>query len=73
MTKETRESVVFWTALISTLLSVGLFFALISTEAYIRWTLNKDFTMLGGFTSSTLGLLALGQVAALIFAHRSGR
>ena len=61
-------------------LSIGTFvvsslllFGFIVAQAYVRWTLNQNFSFLGGFELEALSLLVLGQIVALSYIHRTER
>lgn len=71
MKKETKQKVVFWLSLSTTTLSALALFGFIIAQTYIRWTVNQNFTFLGGFELEALTLLVLGQVAMLAYIHRS--
>ena len=47
MKKETKESLVFWFAVASTLLTFVALIALIAAQTYIRWAVNQDFRVKG--------------------------
>ncbi len=73
MKKESLRSFVVWFSLTTTVLSSVTLFVLLWGEAYVRWSLNQNFSFLGGFELSALALLVLGQVAALAYIHRPER
>ena len=62
---------VFVFSLVVAALSIAGVFALVCLEAYIRWTINKDFTFLGESGLGALILASFGLLAALLFAHRT--
>ncbi|HJZ10907.1 hypothetical protein A3C20_05030 [Candidatus Kaiserbacteria bacterium RIFCSPHIGHO2_02_FULL_55_25] len=66
MKKETKESLVFWFAVASTLLTFVALVALIAAQTYIRWAVNQDFTFLGEAGVPSLSILLLGQILGLL-------
>ena len=54
LARERVQTAVFWFAFISAILLLVVVLALVGFEAYIRWTINKDFSFLGGFELETL-------------------
>lgn len=50
-----------------------LLFGFIVAQAYVRWTINQNFSFLGGFGLEALSLLVLGQIIALSYIHRAER
>lgn len=69
----TQRKIVLWFYIISSLISYVAFLKLIGFEAYVRWSLNQDFSFLGGFGLEALGLLTLGQTLGLLYLLRSER
>lgn len=72
-TPERQQTVVFLFVFITTLLAVLLTFGLIGFEAYVRWTINKEFMFLGG---SELGVLIASAFALTLgtgYLYRSGK
>ncbi len=70
MKKETRQNIIFWFSVVSTLLSTLALFSLMGLEAYVRWSINQNFTFLGDSGLLGLSLLVLGQIALLAYIHR---
>ena len=66
--KERRQTLIFRIAFIGVILAFLVVFALVGAEAYVRWTLNKDFSFLGGseleVLTASLFVLILGMVHA---------
>lgn len=73
MNKEKRQNLVYRLSIITFGVSAVLFFVLITTQTYVRWVVNKDFSFLGGFGLEILALLVLGQIVSLSFIHRTER
>ncbi len=73
MKKEYREAFVFWLAAGSSAFSIIAFFALTFAEAYVRWSVNKEFTFLGGFGLVACAFLAAALMAVLAFVLRNAR
>ena len=70
LTPANRELIVFWLALISAVVAVVGAVALVGIEAYVRWTLNKDFTFLGGSSLAALIVSAFVLVTGMVYAYR---
>ncbi|MBI4079987.1 hypothetical protein HY414_02060 [Candidatus Kaiserbacteria bacterium] len=68
-----QRKVALWLYLVATAISYISFIKLVGLEAYVRWSLNQDFTFLGGFGLEALGLLVLGQTLGLLYLLRSER
>ncbi|MDO8521841.1 MAG: hypothetical protein Q7S08_00960 [bacterium] len=73
MNKEKRQSLIFRLSIITFDVSAVLLLCLIVAQAYVRWSLNKDFSFLGGFGLEALSLLVLGQIIALSYIYRTER
>jgi len=71
MKKETKESLVFWFTVVSTALTFTVLLVLIAAQAYIRWKLNQNFTVLGEAGVPALAILLLGQILGLLRYVRS--
>lgn len=52
---------------IFSLFAILLAFGLITIEVYVRWTLNQDFTFLGGHVIEVLLIVGFGTLWGLIF------
>lgn len=61
---------VLWSYIIATVISYVFVMKLAALEAYVRWSLNQDFTFLGGFGLEVLVLLVLGQTLGLLYLLR---
>ncbi|HUY05516.1 MAG TPA: hypothetical protein VMV62_02250 [Candidatus Paceibacterota bacterium] len=70
ITREHREYIVFCFAFASAAVAVVGALALIGIEAYVRWTLNKDFMFLGGSSLSALIISAFVLMAGMVYAYR---
>lgn len=68
--KEGQESFVRTFSIGIAVISMVATLALAALEAYVRWTLNKDFTFLGGSTLAALAVSSFGLLAALLFVTR---
>lgn len=71
LTRERVATIVFWLAFISAVLLFVTTIALVGLEAYIRWTINKDFSFLGGFELETLTASATILILGLTRLYRS--
>ncbi len=71
MKKETRQQFIFWLAIGTTLLSTLTVFGFIIAQAYIRWTVNMEFSFLGGMVLESLVLLVVAQTIALLYLSRT--
>ena len=72
ITPEKRAKLVFFLAYTSAALAVLSILAITGIEAYVRWTLNKDFTFLGGSSLSALVISAFVLMACMVYAYRTG-
>ena len=72
ITPEKRAKLVFFLAYTSAALAVLSILAITGIEAYVRWTLNKDFTFLGGSSLSALVISAFVLMACMVYAYRPG-
>ncbi|MEK7093550.1 MAG: hypothetical protein AAB927_03650 [Patescibacteria group bacterium] len=71
MKKETKQSLVFWFAAASTVLTFVALVVLVAAQTYIRWKLNQNFTVLGEAGIPSLSVLLLGQLLGLLHVTRS--
>lgn len=62
-----------WFYVVSTVISYVAVIKLAALEAYVRWSLNQNFSFLGGFGLEALALLALGQTLGLLYLLRSDK
>ncbi len=46
-------------------------FGLIGFEAYVRWSINQNFTFLGGDELPALTLASFGLLFGLVYLHRA--
>lgn len=65
-----QKKVVLWFYIIATVVSYILVIKLAALEAYVRWSLNQNFSFLHGFGLESLALLALGQTLGLLYLLR---
>ncbi len=65
-----RQKVVLWIALVSVLLSLVLTFGLIIAQVYVRWTVNQNFTFLGGGELETLTASTFILLLGLLYVYR---
>ena len=71
MKKETKQSLVFWFAAASTVLTFVALVVLVAAQTYIRWKPNQNFTVLGEAGIPSLSVLLLGQLLGLLHVTRS--
>ena len=60
-----------WFCLVAAVVSYLGVAGLVIAEVYVRWTLNQNFSFLGGSGLGGLSLLALGQILGLVYLLRS--
>jgi len=72
-TPERRNTLVFFFVFISALLGMLSALGLIGFEAYVRWTLNKEFVFLGGSELSALIISAFSLVLGTGYLYRPNR
>jgi hypothetical protein len=53
------------------ILAIVLTFILIIAQAYVRWSVNQNFTFLGGNALEALTLAAFGLIWGLAYIHRA--
>ena len=70
-TTHEREQVLFYLSLGATSLALVVTFALIGAEAYVRWSVNQDFSFLGGNTLEVLVVGTFLLLFGLVYLHRS--
>ena len=66
-----RERAVFRLAYGSALLSALMVVGFIAAQAYVRWSLNQNFTFLGGGELEVLTGATAGIIIGLAFIYRS--
>lgn len=71
MKHSTKNSIVFWFALIGSISSFVVLAVSLSADAYVRWNLNADFTFLSDFGTLALAIAWTGQVMTLLFTLRA--
>jgi hypothetical protein len=65
--KENRGEALFYISLVAAVLSLVAAFGVSAGNAYIRWTLNQNFTFLGGWELEALTLGAFGLLFGLTY------
>lgn len=70
---EERQTVIFTIALISSIVSIAGVLGLAGFEAYVRWTINKEFVVLGGFGLEAFTFSAFALLASLAYLYRPTR
>lgn len=73
MNKESRQNLVYRLSVGTFSVSTVLLFGFLIAQTYVRWVVNQNFTLLGGFELEALTLLVLGQTIALSYIYRSER
>lgn len=68
---EKRGQFVFCLAYTTAILSVISVFAITGFEAYVRWSLNKDFSVLGGSSLAALIVASFVLITSMMYAYRS--
>ncbi|HVU80199.1 MAG TPA: hypothetical protein VHD37_02435 [Candidatus Paceibacterota bacterium] len=68
--KENRGEALFYISLTAAVLSLVAAFAAAAADAYIRWTINQNFTFLGGWEQEALTLGAFGLLFGLAYLSR---
>lgn len=56
---------------IAAVLAVVIVFGLVIAQGYVRWSVNQNFTFLGGNELEALTLAAFGLLFGLAYIHRS--
>ena len=70
-TREKQGHLLFMLAAVVAVLGVLATFGFIAFEAYIRWSLNQNFTFLGGDELPALTISAFGLLLGLTYIHRA--
>jgi hypothetical protein len=68
--RENRGETLFYISLVAAVLSLVAAFAAAAGNAYVRWTLNQNFTFLGGWEQEALTLGAFGLLFGLAYLNR---
>jgi len=71
-TQERRSTLVFRLSFISVILALAVVLLIISFEIYVRWFVNKDFALLGGFELEALTISAFALILGMVYRYRSG-
>lgn len=71
MKKETRGNFVYRLSATAALVFLLALAGLTTAEAYVRWSMNQNFSFLGGSGLLGLGVVALGLVLGLIYSQKS--
>jgi len=67
---EKRERMVFRFSAAIAALAVCIVFVLTIAQAYVRWSVNQNFTFLGGNALEALTVSSFGLVLGLAYIHR---
>jgi hypothetical protein len=62
-----KRGVLLYAYIVAVGVTFTAFLALLVAEAYVRWTLNQEFSFLGGAGLQTLAILLFGQFAGLAY------
>jgi len=54
------------------ILALAVVLLIISFEIYVRWFVNKDFALLGGFELEALTISAFALILGMVYRYRSG-
>ncbi len=68
---EKYQSTVFLISLVSAIVMLALALVVSGFEIYVRWTINKDFTFLGGGELAALTVSGTTLLLGLLYAVRS--
>lgn len=71
MKKEMRGNLVYWLSVGAAAVSLTALVILVALEVYVRWTVNQDFSFLGGSGLLGLCILVLGLILGLIYSQKS--
>ena len=70
-TPEKRGGYLFILSMIVAKISLVVVFGVIAFEGYIRWTVNQNFTLLGGFELEALTICAFALLLGLTYINRA--
>jgi len=70
MSHEEKQGIIFMCSLVVSVVFVLLSLTVIGLEAYVRWTINQDFTFLGGNGLAALVVSSSALLIGLSLAHR---
>ena len=71
MKKETRGNFVYRLSAAAATVSLLVLAGLVVAEAYVRWSMNQNFSFLGDYGFLGLSILTLGLVLGLIYSQKS--
>ena len=71
MKKETRGNFVYRLSAAAAVVSLLVLAGLVVAEAYVRWSMNQNFSFLGDSGFLGLSILTLGLVLGLIYSQKS--
>ena len=69
--KEKRDHLLSMFAGLVALVGILTTFGFIGLEAYVRWSLNQNFSFLGGEELPALTLASFGLLLGLVYLHRA--
>lgn len=61
---------IYWSALLSAIIIFVLVFVIGAWEMYVRWKMNQNFTLLGGFELEALTVSATALILGLMYWYR---
>ncbi|MDO8593325.1 MAG: hypothetical protein Q7R59_00255 [bacterium] len=70
--QERRQTLVFRLSFISTILALAVVLTVVGFEVYVRWFVNKDFALLGGFELEALTISAFALILGMAYMYRPG-
>lgn len=68
---EKHLGIIYWVSLVSALAMLALALVVSGFEIYVRWTINKEFTFLGGGELAALTVSGTALLLGLMYAIRS--
>ncbi len=69
--REKWERLIFRVSFVVTLAALFIVFALVIAQAYVRWSLNQNFTFLGGNVLEAFIISVFALLIALSYIHRA--
>lgn len=72
-TENKQERVTFLFGVTIAAVWMVVVFVLVLAQLYIRWSINQNFTLLGGFELEALTFSTFALILGLVYLHRSGR
>ncbi len=64
------EKIITWLSLIMAILSAVAVVCIAAAEMYVRWSVNLDFSFLGGNALAALIIASFGLILGLAWIHR---